>query len=255
MRTRCRPRSRCGAVLAFAACGGARRSKRPPMTPPKAVYNDDLNAMQSHFDAALQKQVTIDGVTRSRSNCMPSAPIKASRRSAADASAGRYDYDAAFDNATMAVHVRVDGDGKLAAYRIDVPQAVSVATNAKEPAMFSNQKIAAIYDLREAVESKVLAEQALDLFGPRPDTRAALLDATLDLEAKTQAAIEVCHECGHAHRRRRASTRGAGGNVISVDFGARAEPDGDEPGLAAVASLRRATGNRFASRTHVPLRS
>jgi hypothetical protein len=87
--------------------------------------------------------------------------------------------------------------------------------------MLSNQKISAIYDLREAVESKMLAEQALDE-QPSADTRAALLDATLQLEEMTQIAIDICHACGHAHddddetsHREAVQTEG---NVISVDF-------------------------------------
>lgn len=62
----------------------------------------------------------------------------------------------------------------------------------------SNDKVAAIYDLRQAVEAKVHAEVALEV-QPSPDKRAALLDATLEVEAKTQDAIEVCHECGLPH--------------------------------------------------------
>jgi hypothetical protein len=64
--------------------------------------------------------------------------------------------------------------------------------------VLSNEKINAIYDLREAVEAKVRAEQALEK-APTPDARAALLQARLDLEAKTQDAIDVCHTCGHPH--------------------------------------------------------
>jgi hypothetical protein len=62
----------------------------------------------------------------------------------------------------------------------------------------SNDKVAAIYDLRKAVEAKVHAEVALAK-QPSPDKRAALLDATLEVEAKTQDAIEVCHESGLPH--------------------------------------------------------
>lgn len=62
--------------------------------------------------------------------------------------------------------------------------------------MRSNDKIVAIYNLREAVEAKVHAQRELEL-APSPARRAALLDATLDLEEKTQTAIEVSHECGH----------------------------------------------------------
>jgi hypothetical protein len=88
--------------------------------------------------------------------------------------------------------------------------------------MLSNEKIAAIYDLREAVEAKVHAEQALQLV-PSPDTRAALLDATLEVEAKTQTAIDVCHECGleHAPDVKHGPAQ-PGANVIQVDF--RSEP-------------------------------
>jgi hypothetical protein len=78
--------------------------------------------------------------------------------------------------------------------------------------MLSNDKITAIYELREAVEAKVLAEVALDA-QPSADTRSALLDAALDLEAKTQVAIDVCHECGHKH-----AVDDANPNVINVDF-------------------------------------
>ena len=87
-----------------------------------AVYNDDLNAMQAHFDAALQKQVTLDGVSALSQKLHAFGAFKGLTQTAADPSGGRYDYNASFDHATMAVHVRMDGDGRIAAYRIDVPQ-------------------------------------------------------------------------------------------------------------------------------------
>jgi hypothetical protein len=113
-------------TLAVCGCGGGSPQMASADDTTKAVYNDDLNAMQSHFDAALQKQVTIDGVAALSQRLHAFGAYKGLTQLAADASAGRYDYNATFDNGTMTVHVRVDGDGKLAAYRIDVPQAVSV---------------------------------------------------------------------------------------------------------------------------------
>lgn len=89
--------------------------------------------------------------------------------------------------------------------------------------MLSNKKIAAIYGLREAVETKARAEQALES-EPSPEARAALLDATLDVEAKTQDAIEVCHQCGHEHEPDQAHVGDTGDNVIEVDFGRRDAP-------------------------------
>lgn len=62
----------------------------------------------------------------------------------------------------------------------------------------SKKKLEAIYSLREAAEAKVLAELHADA-EPTPAARDALLDAQLDLEAKTQDAVEACHECGHSH--------------------------------------------------------
>ena len=84
--------------------------------------------MQSHFDGALQKQVTIDGVNSLSQKLHTFGAYKGVTQTAADPNGGRYDYDAAFDNGTMALHVRMDADGRIAAYRIDVPQKV-VARN------------------------------------------------------------------------------------------------------------------------------
>jgi hypothetical protein len=89
----------------------------------------------------------------------------------------------------------------------------------------SQEKIDAIYDLRTAVEAKARLEAVVD-HRPTPDAREALLDATLDVEAKTQHAIEVCHECGHVHPHEREHVVG-GENVIRVNF--RPEDDAAQP--------------------------
>ena len=98
----------------------------------------------------------------------------------------------------------------------------------------SHDKIDAIYELRDAVEAKTRLEAVVDE-RPSADAREALLDATLEVEAKTQYAIEACHECGHAHAADRAHVRAHIGpdpdNVIRVNFRPEAtqrrEPDGD----------------------------
>jgi hypothetical protein len=85
----------------------------------------------------------------------------------------------------------------------------------------AKQKVDAIYDLRDAVEQKVHAEVALER-EDSPRARDALLEATLEVESKTQDAIDVCGECGrpHAQGQPHTSERTAGsfGNVIAVDF-------------------------------------
>lgn len=84
--------------------------------------------------------------------------------------------------------------------------------------MFSQDKIEAIYDLRQAVETKVRREIAVDE-RPTREARDALLDATLEVEAQTQRAIDVCHSCGHEHAPGAAHGNGRPeGKVIPVDF-------------------------------------
>ena len=113
-------------LVALAACsGGATSPEKAINDTTEAVYNDDLNAMQSHFDDALRKQVTIDGVGTLSQKLHTFGAYKGLTQTASDPNGGRYDYEGAFDNATMAVHVRVDSDGRIAAYRIDVPQNVA----------------------------------------------------------------------------------------------------------------------------------
>jgi hypothetical protein len=89
-------------------------------------------------------------------------------------------------------------------------------------------KVDAIYELRDAVEAKARAEQVLERDASAA-ARDALLTAQLDVEAKTQDAIEICHECGHtsgdghAHPTTKPSHT-PGQNVVYVDF----RPDAEE---------------------------
>jgi hypothetical protein len=82
-------------------------------------------------------------------------------------------------------------------------------------------KVKAIFQLREAAEKKALAERDLDE-APSRDQQMALLDAKMELDEKTQAAIEACHECGHGHGLQEphglSAQRTGGDNVVNVDF-------------------------------------
>jgi hypothetical protein len=86
----------------------------------------------------------------------------------------------------------------------------------------SPNKVEAIYELREAVEAKAQAEHALE-HDASAGARDALLAAQLDVEAKTQEAIDVCHECGdpsadgHSHTPS-SLVRERAGNVLHVNF-------------------------------------
>jgi hypothetical protein len=79
-----------------------------------------------------------------------------------------------------------------------------------------HNKIDAIYAVREAAERKAVLETTLSAH-PTPEARDALLDAQLTLEARTQDAIEACHQCGRVHADDEPHGDRAG-NVIDVDF-------------------------------------
>jgi hypothetical protein len=113
-------------ALTLGACGGGASSPQGVVSDTTtAVYNDDLNAMQAHFDGTLQKQVTLDGVSALSQKLHAFGAFQGLSQIAADSNGGRYDYTATFDRGTMTVHVRMDADGHIAAYRIDVPQSVA----------------------------------------------------------------------------------------------------------------------------------
>ena len=81
--------------------------------------------------------------------------------------------------------------------------------------MLQPNKVEAIYSLRDAAEQKAMAEFALR-DQPSAQHREALLDAQVALEAKTQDAIEACHECGRPHASDEPhATRGE--NVIDIN--------------------------------------
>ena len=89
--------------------------------------------------------------------------------------------------------------------------------------MSSEDKVTAVYELRDAVEEKVRAEMRVETH-PSAAARDELLEATLEMERHTQRAIEVCHACGRTHRDEPACPPGE--NVCDVDFRRAAGPGG-----------------------------
>lgn len=79
-----------------------------------------------------------------------------------------------------------------------------------------DDKITVIYELRDAVEAKVRAEYALAQTDT-PEARDALLDATLNVEEKTQDAIEAVLG-GVRSSMRRSRLGEVHDNVLDVDF-------------------------------------
>lgn len=90
----------------------------------KALYNDDPSAMQSRFDDNLRKSVTLDQVATLSGKLKALGSYQGLNQISADASHARYDFNAHFGAATVPVHLRLDPDGRVAAYRVDVPEQV-----------------------------------------------------------------------------------------------------------------------------------
>jgi hypothetical protein len=90
-----------------------------------------------------------------------------------------------------------------------------------EPNPESGKKVEAIYSLRQAAEAKAVAEMEVKS-ASTPASRDKLLDSQIELESKTQDAIDACHECGHAHA---AHEPHVASNIVKIDF-----PRGSEKG-------------------------
>lgn len=83
-------------------------------------------------------------------------------------------------------------------------------------------KVAAIYELREAAEQHARIEATVGE-KPKGKDRDRLLDARIELEQKTQRAIESCAYCGrpHADDEDDCGDKPPRDNVIPVDFNHR----------------------------------
>lgn len=90
-------------------------------------------------------------------------------------------------------------------------------------------KVAAIYELREAAEAHARIE-AIAGDKPKGKDRDRLLDARIELEQKTQRAIEACAYCGREHADDEDDCEGSPkGKVIPIDFGQRSGIGQEEP--------------------------
>jgi len=108
------------AALALGACAGNAGSNAQSSVDAttKAVYNDDADATTHYFDDALKNQFT-----RSELGLMSDAmhrlgDYRGLAYVGTDASKSEYTYRATFSGGSMNVTVKMDPDGKFAAYRV-----------------------------------------------------------------------------------------------------------------------------------------
>ena len=109
------------ALVALAACNaqaspGAVQSTTDSVT--KAVYSDDIDGVNANFDSSLQSQVSRGDVGTLSDKMHALGTYKGLTYLSNDAAKSEFTYRANFDKGAMNVVVRVDNDGKLAAYRV-----------------------------------------------------------------------------------------------------------------------------------------
>ena len=113
------------AVVTLGACGSANSPQAAADATTKAIYNDDVTAMQARFNDDLRKQVTLDQVAVISSKLHALGAYNGLSQTSADTAAGRFDYSSKFGQTIVPVHIRLDAAGKLAAYRLDIPEPVA----------------------------------------------------------------------------------------------------------------------------------
>ena len=112
--------------VALAACnatsnaasgpGGVAASTADGIT--KAVYANDAEAVTSNFDAQLKTQVSRAEVGALSDTMHGLGSYKGLTFVSSDPAKNEYTYRADFDKGAMNVVVRMDADGKVAAYRL-----------------------------------------------------------------------------------------------------------------------------------------
>lgn len=107
-------------ALGLVACsgGGSGSEQKLADSVTRAVYNNDMAGVTGNFDSDLAPQVTRAslGVVSDQMHAMGS--YQSLSETATDLPARRYTFDAKFDKGDMTVWMRLDADGKVAAYRV-----------------------------------------------------------------------------------------------------------------------------------------
>lgn len=110
-----------GLALMLAACGGGNTggaAQGTADTITKAVYNDDMNAATQNFDDTLKSQVTRSEVGIMSDKLHSLGDYQGLTYLNTNAVKSEYTYRANFSKGTVNVVLRLDPDGKVAAYRV-----------------------------------------------------------------------------------------------------------------------------------------
>ena len=115
------------AAAALAGCGGggSGQAQRLADGATRAVYNDDINGVTQNFDDTLKSQVTRSEVGILSDQMHKLGDYKGLTYVSDDPAKNEYTYRAGFTNGSMPVVLKLDADGKLAAYRVFAPVSAS----------------------------------------------------------------------------------------------------------------------------------
>ncbi len=111
-------------ALALAACGGgaAGSAQATADRTTKAVYDNDVDAVTQNFDDALRAQVTRSEVGLMSDQMHALGDYNGLTFVSSDPAKNEYTYRANFSKGSRSVILRLDTDGKTAAYRFLVPR-------------------------------------------------------------------------------------------------------------------------------------
>ena len=106
-------------ALGLGACSGNSGSEQKLAdSVTRAVYNNDMSGVTSNFSTDVAPQVTRAslGVLSDQMHSMGN--YQGLTETATNLPAKRYTFDAKFDKGDMTVQMRLDANGKIAAYRV-----------------------------------------------------------------------------------------------------------------------------------------
>ena len=105
-------------LLAIAGCSHASNEQKIADDLTQAIYNNDVAAVQQNFTSDLAAQVTRASVGQLSDMMHQIGNYQGLTETGSDLPAKRYIFDAKFDKGDMTVRIRLDNNGKLAAYRV-----------------------------------------------------------------------------------------------------------------------------------------
>src|SRR5579872_338700 len=109
------------AMVAMYGCGngsGGSSETKVADQVTRAIYDNDANGVTQNFTSDLASQVTRASVGTLSDKMHALGAYQGLTETATDIPARRYTFDAKFDKGDMTVGMRLDVDGKIAAYRI-----------------------------------------------------------------------------------------------------------------------------------------